>query len=117
MPKLLLASIGLLVAGSAAIAAEDNSLLFLNRVGETIVHLQLAAAGTTKWGPDQCQYEDDKSVEHNEKIPLMGVTPGRYDIRFTDLKGRACTVRNLDVKPGALVVLRENELPPECAKK
>jgi hypothetical protein len=109
--------LALLVAGSSAFAIEGNSLLFLNRVGETIVHLQLAPAGTTKWGPDQCQYEDDKSIEHNEKIPLMGVTPGRYDIRFTDLKGRACTVRNLDVKPGALVVLRENELPPECAKK
>jgi len=116
MQKLLLVSIGLLLAGSAAVA-EGNALLFLNRVGETIVHLQLAPAGTTKWGPDQCQYEDDKSIEHNEKIPLTGVMPGRYDIRFTDLKGRACTVRNIDVKDGALVVLRENELPAECAKK
>jgi hypothetical protein len=113
----LLLSLALLFASSSAFAVEGNSLLFLNRVGETIVHLQLAPAGTTKWGPDQCQYEDDKSVENNEKVPLTGVTPGRYDIRFTDLKGRACTVRNLDVKLGALVVLRENELPPECAKK
>jgi hypothetical protein len=52
-----------------------------------------------------------------EKIPLKGTTPGRYDIRFTDLKGRSCTVKNLEVKAGALVVLREKELPPECAKK
>jgi hypothetical protein len=117
MSTRLLVSIGLLLAGPAAVAAQGNSLLFLNRVGETIVHLQLAPAGTAKWGADQCQYEDDKSIEHNEKIPLMSVTPGRYDIRFTDLKGRACTVKNVDVKDGALVVLRESELPPECAKK
>ena len=113
----LLLSLALLFASSSAFAVEGNSLLFLNRVGETIVHLQLAPAGTTKWGPDQCQYEDDKSIEHNEKIPLTGVMPGRYDIRFMDLKGRACTVRNIDVKDGALVVLRENELPAECTKK
>jgi hypothetical protein len=117
MSKLLLVSLGLSLTCSVAIAAEDDSLLFLNRVGESIVKLQLAPAGTTKWGPDQCQYEDDKSVENNEKIPLKGTTPGRYDIRFTDLKGRSCTVKNLEVKAGALVVLREKELPPECAKK
>jgi hypothetical protein len=116
MSKLLLVSLGLSFACSVAIAAEDDSLLFLNRVGESIVKLQLAPAGTTKWGPDQCQYEDDKSVENNEKIPLKGTAPGRYDIRFTDLKGRSCTVKNLEVKAGALVVLREKELPPECAK-
>ena len=116
MLKLSLVSIGLSLACSTAIAAESN-LLFLNRVGETLVKLQLAPAGSSKWGPDQCQFEEDKSVENNEKIPLKEVTPGRYDVRFTDLKGRTCTVKNLDVKDGALVVIRENELPPECAKK
>jgi hypothetical protein len=115
MLKLLFVSIGLSFACSAASAAD--SLLFLNRVGETLVKLQLAPAGSTKWGPDQCQFEDDKSVENNEKIPLREITPGRYDVRFTDLKGRTCTIKNLDVKDGALVVIRENELPPECAKK
>jgi hypothetical protein len=117
LSKLLLLSMGLSLACSAAIAAEGKPPLFLNRVGETLVKLQLAPAGSEKWGPDQCQFEDDKSVENNEKIPLKEVMPGRYDVRFTDLKGRACTVKNLDVKDGALVVIRENELPPECAKK
>ena len=116
MLKLSLVSIGLSLACSAAIAAESN-LLFLNRVGETLVKLQLAPAGSSKWGPDQCQFEDDKSVENNEKIPLKEIVPGRYDVRFTDLKGRTCMVKNLEVKDGALVVLREAELPPECAKK
>ena len=116
MLKLSLVSLGLSLACSAAIAAEGN-LLFLNRVGETLVKLQLAPAGSSKWGPDQCQFEEDKSVENNEKIPLKEIVPGRYDARFTDLKGRTCTVKNLDVKDGALVVIRENELPPDCAKK
>ena len=81
-----------------------------------MVKLQFAPAGTTKWGTDQCQYEDDKQVEHNEKIPLQGVSPGRYDVRFNDVRGRSCTVKNLDVKAGALVVIREAELPRECAR-
>jgi hypothetical protein len=116
MLKLSLISIGVSLACSAAIAADGN-LMFLNRVGETLVKLQLAPAGSSKWGPDQCQFEEDKSVEHNEKIPLKETVPGRYDVRFTDLKGRTCTMKNLDVKDGALVVIRENDLPPECAKK
>jgi hypothetical protein len=116
MSKLLLIAVTLSLACSVAIAADDKPLQFLNRAGETLVKLQFASAGTTKWGADQCQYEDDKQVEHNEKISLQGVTPGRYDVRFTDIKGRSCTVKNLDVKAGALVVIRQTELPPECAK-
>ena len=115
MSKLLLISVGLSLVCSVAVAAEDNSPLFLNRVGETIVKLQFAPARTAKWGLDQCQYEDEKSVRHNKKLALMGVRPGRYNVRFTDLKGRICTVRNLSVKAGDLVVLRENDLPP-CTK-
>jgi hypothetical protein len=100
----------------SSIAIDDKPLLFLNRAGETMVKLQFAPAGTTKWGADQTQYEDDKQVEHNEKIPLQGVTPGRYDVRFTDIKGRSCTVKNLDVTPGTLLVIRQAELPPECIR-
>jgi hypothetical protein len=116
MSRLLFISAALVLGCSVAIAADDKPLLFLNRAGETMVKLQFAPAGTTKWGTDQTQYEDDKQVEHNEKIPLKDVTPGRYDIRFTDIKGRSCTLKNLDVKVGALVVVREAELPPECRR-
>jgi hypothetical protein len=116
MSKLLLISLALSLGCTAAIAADDKPLQFLNRAGETMVKLQFAPAGTAKWGADQCQHEDDKQVEHNEKTALEGVTPGRYDVRFTDVKGRTCTVKNLDVKAGALVVIRQAELPPECAK-
>lgn len=117
MLKRLFTCFVFLLICSAAVSSEDKSVLFLNRAGETIVKLQFAPTGATKWGPDQCQYEEDKGVEHNEKIPLHGVTSGRYDVRFTDLKGRSCTVKNLEVKDGALTVIRENELPPDCAKK
>jgi hypothetical protein len=116
MSKLLFISVALVLGCSAAIAADDKPLLFLNRAGETMVKLQFSPAGAAKWGADQTQYEDDKQIEHNEKITLRDVKPGRYDVRFTDIKGRNCTVRNLDVKPGTLVVIREAELPPECAK-
>jgi hypothetical protein len=117
MSKRLLPLVGFSLICSAAAAAEVKYPLFLNRAGETIVKLQFARAGTTKWGPDQCQHEEDKGVEHNEKVPLPDVSPGRYDVRFTDLKGRICTVKNLDVKEGALTVIRESELPPDCVRK
>jgi hypothetical protein len=54
MSKLLLIAVTLSFACSAAIAADDKPLQFLNRASETLVKLQFAPAGTTKWGADQC---------------------------------------------------------------
>jgi hypothetical protein len=83
-------------------AAEKGATRFWNLTGETIVHLNLAPAGTDKWGPDQCRNDPDGSVDFDERLRITGVTSGRYDVRLQDKAGRTCTVANVEVKAGGV---------------
>lgn len=75
-------------------------LRFWNLTTTTITELHLAPAGTDKWGPNQCENDPDKSVDSDERLTITGVEPGRYDIKLADKAGRACFVRDIEVKSG-----------------
>ena len=90
----------LAAAWIAPARAADPPLRFWNQTDATINRLHLAPAGTDRWGPNQCEYDDDKDVSSSERLRLVGVTPGRYDVRLSDTRGRTCTVRNVEVKAG-----------------
>ncbi|PPQ34776.1 hypothetical protein SAMN06265338_1393 [Rhodoblastus acidophilus] len=108
-------SVAMLTANVSGAAAEGNSARFLNRTGETIVHLQLAPAGARSFGGELCKNDDEGQVDHNEKLNLVGVKSGRYDIRLADKKGHVCTVRNIDVREGEQFVLHAQDLTT-CGK-
>ena len=76
---------------------------------------QLAPAGTKIWGPDQCVNDDEGEVDHNEKLTLVGVKSGRYDMRMGDKNGRVCFVRNVDLKEGSQFSIKELDLT-DCGK-
>ena len=103
------------LACSAAFAQETRGPRFLNRTGQTVVKLQLAPAGTKVWGSDQCANDDEGEVDHNEKLTLVGVKSGRYDMRIADKNGRVCFVKNVDLREGAQFSLKEQDLT-DCAK-
>jgi hypothetical protein len=107
----------LLVLASAASAAaqERKGIRFWNLTRDTVVRLQLASAGTTAWGPDQCKNDRDGTVDHDERLRVTGVEPGRYDVKLADRTGRECIVRNVDVKDGAVFSIEEKQLS-DCGK-
>ncbi|CCD87155.1 conserved exported protein of unknown function [Bradyrhizobium sp. ORS 285] len=113
MRRLVTACAVLLLAGSAA-SAEDGPR-FLNRTGQTIVKMYLAAAGTKNWGADQCKNDDEGMVDHNERMTLVGVKSGRYDIKLSEQNGRTCFAKNIELKEGAQFVVRDTDLT-ECSK-
>src|SRR5689334_23146192 len=86
------------VALSQAQAAER--MRFWNLTTVTLTHLYLAPTGTTNWGPDQCKNDPDGTVDHDERLTLKGIAPGKYDVKLTDKKGRTCTVSGVDVVGG-----------------
>jgi hypothetical protein len=88
----------LLLTGMSAGAAER--LRFWNLTTGTITELYLAPAGTTQWGPNQCKNDPDGTVDHDERLTLKGVDPGRYDVKLKNKAGRVCTVPNVEVKSG-----------------
>jgi hypothetical protein len=105
----------LVLACSPSVAEEAKGPRFLNRTGQTVVKLQLAPAGTRAWGPDQCANDDEGEVDHNEKLTLVGVKSGRYDMKIADKNGRVCVVKNVDLKEGTQFSIKEQDLT-DCGK-
>ena len=95
--KILL--IAFLVVASASASAADKSR-FWNLTSAKITKLYLAPAGTTNWGPDQCQNDKDGSVDPDERLQLKNIAPGSYDVKLTDEHGRTCYAKNVQVKSG-----------------
>jgi hypothetical protein len=102
----------------AATAQAAERMKFWNLTANTISELYLAPAGTESWGPNQTKNDHDGTVDHDERLPLKGVEPGRYDVKFTDTAGRHCLVRNVELQGGKPYAfsLDEKELK-DCTKK
>jgi hypothetical protein len=92
-----------LVLGLFAMLAIDGTataadrMTFWNLTSSTLAGLSLAPAGSAAFGPNQCANDRDGTVDHDERLRLTGIDPGRYDVRTTDKKGRVCMARNVAV--------------------
>ncbi len=106
----LFISIALQLGGSSAMAEGGKGIRFWNLTLHTITKLQMSPAGENSWGPDQCQNDRDGTVEHDERLRITGVAPGRFDVRLADESGRSCIVRNIEVQPGGIFSIEERQL-------
>ena len=52
----------------------------------------------------------DGTVDHDERLRITGVEPGRYDVKLSDKTGRVCIVRNVEVREGAVFSIEEKQL-------
>lgn len=100
-----LALILLALCGAVRPAAAQERMAFWNLTSFTITNLVMAPVGPDgapagPFGPNQCANDRDGTVDHDERLRLAGVAPGRYDVRLTTKPGRVCTVRNVEVKGG-----------------
>jgi hypothetical protein len=93
-----------------ALAQSPKGIRFWNLTQNTITQLRMAPAGSDTWGPDQCKNDRDGTVDHDERLRITGIAPGRYDVKFTDKAGRRCTVRNIEVQEGAVFSIEEKQL-------
>jgi hypothetical protein len=75
-----------------------DTLRFWNLTNETVTNLTLAPAGTDRYGPNQCANDRDGEVDHNERLTLSGIQPGRYDVRLGFKRGRTCVVRGVELR-------------------
>lgn len=97
---------------SAAPALAARAPQFWNQTQEEFDGVYLAPAGTTNWGPNQTLNDPDKSVEADERLKLVGVPAGHYDVKLVDQRGRTCIVRNVRVKDKGRVAfaVEQNQL-------
>jgi hypothetical protein len=109
MYKATFSVLAFIVTVASAFAAERPTR-FWNLTHHTISEFQLAPAGTTKWGENQCKNDKDGTVDSDERLRITGIEPGRYDARIKDASGRLCFARNIDIKAGAIFSIEERDL-------
>jgi hypothetical protein len=104
----------IIIVGAREVQAADSGVTrFWNLTGETITHLYLAPAGSGNWGLDQCRNDRDGSVDFDERLRIMGIPSGHYDVKFTNKADRTCIVKDLEIKAGAVFAIGK-ELAGQC---
>lgn len=108
MPRRSIVAALMVLIGMTAAQAKDTQ--FWNLTAEKIVKLQLSKAGENNWGKNQTDNDPDRSVDPDERLKILDVADGAYDIRITDEKGRTCLVANVSVAVGQRFAIKESQL-------
>jgi hypothetical protein len=109
MRVLLLASVLVLACGSA-LAAGDRFYVYNSTTTTDLTGIYLAPAGTGQWGPNQVLNDNDKTLDHSERLRLRGIARGRYDVKVTFGEGRTCIKRNVDLTQDLTFEIRDADL-------
>lgn len=105
--RVLVLSMLVLVGSAEAASAKDTR--FWNLTANTVTHLQFSAPGKGVWGPDQCQNDKDGSVDHDERLKIVGVKTGVHDAKVSDAT-RTCIVKNVAVTEGQIFSIDEKAM-------
>src|SRR3954469_7557368 len=111
----ILASIALLLASATELAAQGKGIRLWNLTTSTISGFQLSPSGMNAWGPNQTLNDKDKEVDHDERLRITGVEPGRYDAKVSYHGSRQCFVRDIDIKADAVFSIADKDLK-DCNK-
>ena len=110
MMRWILALAALLLAGSAELAAQGKGIRFWNLTTATVVNFQLSPIGKDAWGTNQTLNDKDKEVDHDERLRITGIEPGRYDAKISYRNDRTCFARNIEIKADAVFSIADKDL-------
>ena len=103
------------LASAGQLAAQGKGIRFWNLTTATVSGLQLSPAGKGSWGPNQTLNDKDKEVDHDERLRITGVEPGRYDVRISYRDKRQCLVRDIEIKADSVFSIADKDLK-DCSK-
>ena len=103
------------LASAGQLAAQGKGIRFWNLTSATVSGFQLSPAGKDDWGPNQTLNDKHKEVDHDERLRITGVEPGRYDARIGYRDKRQCTVRNIEIKADSVFSIADKDLT-DCSK-
>jgi hypothetical protein len=107
------AALSLTAAGQ--VAAQGKGIRFWNLTTATVSGLQLSPAGKESWGSNQTANDKDGEVDHDERLRVTGIEPGRYDVKVSYRDKRECVVRNVEIKANAVFSIADKDLT-DCSK-
>lgn len=105
----------LTLAGAGQLAAQGKGIRFWNLTTATVSGLELSPAGKDSWGPNQTVNDKDKEVDHDERLRITGVEPGRYDARVNYRDKRQCVARDIEIKADSVFSIADKDLK-DCSK-
>jgi hypothetical protein len=111
----ILASIALSLAGAGELAAQGKGIRLWNLTTATVSSFQLSPAGKNTWGTNQTLNDKDKEVDHDERLRITNVEPGRYDAKVGYPNSRQCFVRDIEIKTDAVFSIADKDLK-DCNK-
>jgi hypothetical protein len=111
----ILASMTLLFLSAGAAAAQGKGIRLWNLTTSTISGFQLSPAGKNEWGPNLTLNDKDKEVDHDERLRITGIEPGRYDAKVSYRGSRQCFVRDIYIKADAVFSVSDKDLK-DCTK-
>src|SRR5258708_13111816 len=97
MMRSTLAPAALLLASAGELAAQGKGIRFWNLTTATISGFQLSPAGKDTWGPNQTLNDKDKEVDHDERLRITSVEPGRYDAKVGYRDSKQCFVQDIEI--------------------
>jgi hypothetical protein len=111
MLRVLLAAVVLIAAlGQLFAQGKPKGIRLWNLTSTTITGFQLSPTGKNAWGPNQTLNDKDKEVDHDERVLIKGIEPGRYDAKV-DLRGtKECFVYGIEIKAEAVFSIADNDL-------
>src|SRR5215468_4389717 len=115
MPRTLIAICLFATAVPGQLHAQGKGIRLWNLTTATISGFQLSPVGKNEWGPNQTLNDKDKEVDHDERLRITGVEPGRYDAKVSYPNARQCFVRDIEIKAGAVFSTSDKDLK-DCNK-
>ena len=103
------------LASTGQLAAQGKGIRFWNLTTATVSSLQLSPAGKDNWGPNQTLNDKDREVDHDERLRITGVEPGRYDAKVSYRDKRQCVVRDIEIKVDSVFSIADKDLT-DCTK-
>jgi len=107
MKRLILLAFAASVLTRPATAKDTR---FWNLTSSTVKSLELAPAGASAFGPNQCANDPDGAVDHDERVRVTGVTTGAYDARVTLADGRVCMAKGIRIESGQPFAIEDRDL-------
>ena len=100
---------------TSQLMAQGKGIRLWNLTTATISNFQLSPAGKDSWGPNQALNDKDKEVDHDERLRITGIEPGRYDAKVGYRDSRQCLVRDIEIKADAVFSIADKDLK-DCKK-
>jgi hypothetical protein len=115
MSRVLIAIGVSLIAIPSDLAAQGKGIRLWNLTTARMTGFELSPAGKRDWGPNQTLNDRDKEVDHDERLRITGVEPGRYDAKVSYPDARQCFVRDIEIKADAVFSIADKDLK-DCNK-